>query len=882
MNGPPRLALWLFERSLAAHERDLVTGDVIEDFALRAAQSPRRARRWFWRQTVRSVLPNLRRRFARRPHVEPSKGPSMLNRLAGDFRFGLRLMARQPLMTSVGLVSLTAGLGLNVLLFTIANAILLRPLPLGDPDRLVVLLMQRPDGFAHNFSYPDYEDLRDGAATLDGLVAYSLAQATTAGEAGATAIAGELASGNFFEALGVPVRLGRGLTAEDDDPAAPPAAVVSHGLWRERYGDRPLGTQTITLNGSAFSIVGVADDRFLGMQLGRAARFWIPHAHGAALAGGRFLDRRTVSWLTLVGRIRPGVSVTQARDELDAIARRVFETTGRTHQPIVMRPGARGDSALPERLRSPLTVLQLAGGLVLLVACLNVANLQLARTEARRRELAVRAALGARRFDLVRLLVVDGALLAIGAGLAALGIASLGKARAAALISIFGEPIALAVPIDGRVVGFTIAATLASALLVGFVSAWSTARRQPAAGLADGRGDAPPRRVAQRALVVLQCALSMALLTGASLLARTLDNLRSTDLGFETRRVALVEVSPAMGNVAREARMAYFEEATRRVAALPGVERAAAAHVMPLDFGGSRTTIDVDGYRPGPDEDLELNFLRVTPGYFQTLGIPILRGRAFDDHDRADAPTRIIVNETMAERYWRDGRAVGRFVRFTDEGAFDVEVVGVVPDVHYRMVREEPRPSFYVPMAQMPAAQGVLHVRFGSEPDGRLDELRRVIAEVNPAVPVMRTVTLRQQIERNIADERMAGTIGVALAGTALVLAAAGLYATMAFLVGRRTREIGVRVALGATARDVGSMVLRQGLGLVALGVAAGLALALWAGHALRAQLYGVSRTDPISMASAAALLALTAVAASWIPSRRATRVDPAQALRDI
>jgi predicted permease len=511
---------------------------------------------------------------------------------------------------------------------------------------------------------------------------------------------------------------------------------------------------------------------------------------------------------------------------------------------------------------------------------MNVANLQLARTEARRIELAVRAALGARRGQLCRLLIIDAVLVAASAGIAGVAAAALTKDRAASLIALWGQPVSIVVPIDWRVAGAAIALSAAAALVVSALSISQMPRAHVGQRLQDLRTVAGPKRRIQRLLVAGQFALSMALLTGAVLLSRTIVNLRSTNLGFDARQVAVVEISPDMARISREDAVRYFDDVVRRVSSIGGVEGAAVAHVMPLDFGGSRTSIEIAGYVPQPDEDMELNFVRVTPGYFATLGIPLLQGRAFEDADRAGQPRRIIVNETMARRFWPEG-AVGRFVRFSSQEPFDVEVIGVAADAHYRMVREEARPSFYAPLAQWPSASGVLHARFQGPPAGRIEELRRVVGSVNPAVPVVRAGTLREQMERNIADERLAGTIGLTLAGATLVLAAVGLYAIMAFLVGRRTREIGVRVALGAHRADVRRLVLRDAGRLALLGIAGGLALAVWLAQMLRNLLYGVDPLDGVSLAAAAVILGGAAVLASWVPARRAARVDPLAALRE-
>jgi predicted permease len=547
----------------------------------------------------------------------------------------------------------------------------------------------------------------------------------------------------------------------------------------------------------------------------------------------------------------------------------------------VLQPGARGDSMLSEQLASPMVPLLGAGALVLLVACFNVANLQLVRTEARRRELAVRSALGARRAQLVRLVLIDGSLMAIAGGAAGVWVAVVFKDQAASLIALYGQPVALSIPLDGRIVVAALLLSLVAALIIGLLSTWQTLRRPTVGGLLDGRAGTGSRRPAQRALVVMQVALSMALLTGASLLVRTLDRLRHADLGFDPRGVVVLQVSPEMGRLSRPAAGAYFEDALRAVRALPGVQSAAVAHVMPLDFGGSRTSMAIAGYTPAPDEDMELNFVRVSPDYFRTLGLSLRLGRSFDARDREGQPERIIVNETMARRFWPDGRPVGRFVRFDSRAPFNVEVIGVVADAHYRMVREKPTPSFYVPLAQWPSSAGVLHVRLAGDGSARIAELRRAVAAVNPAVPVTRAHTLVDQIERNVSDERMAMTIGLTLALVALLLATAGLYSTMAFLVGLRTREIGVRMALGAKTRDIRSLVLREGLTLTLVGAAAGLVLSLRSGHLLQHQLYGIGTLDPVSIAGAAAVLASATLLASWLPARRAARVDPVVALRE-
>lgn len=372
----------------------------------------------------------------------------------------------------------------------------------------------------------------------------------------------------------------------------------------------------------------------------------------------------------------------------------------------------------------------------------------------------------------------------------------------------------------------------------------------------------------------------MTLLVGAALLFRSVSNLRNLDLGFATN-VVMIEVAPGDAQIEGQAAVRYIEQAIARTAAVAGVESAAAAHVMPLDFGGSRVTVGVPGYTPGPDEDMEINFLRVTAGYFETMEIPVVRGRSFDAHDAAGAPIRVVVNETMARRYWPEGDAIGRPIAVFGAGAPDGEVVGIVPDVHYRMVREESRPSFYVPFAQSPFFQGVVHARTAGDPAALVETLRRAVADVNTNVPVSRAASLHEQRLRNIADDRMAEAIGTTLGVSALLLAAAGLYGTMAFAVRRRTREIGVRLALGAGVADVRRLVLGEGLTLVATGAAIGALASVLVGKLLASQLYGVPPNDPISLGAALATLIVVAFVATWLASQAATKIEPVLALRE-
>lgn len=878
---PPRLALWVIEHTTPARDRDAVVGDVIEDFHLLSETDPAAARRWCRRQALRSLVPGLRRQWIPAP-LPSSKGRVPMRGFFQDLRFGVRLLRHQPSMAAAGMLSLAIGLGLNVLLFTLANAILLRPLPLAGADRLVLLQKERPTQRAHDFSYPAYLHLQDASAGLfDTLTAYANSRAAARTPSGSTVwVEGQYVSGNFFADLGVPMAMGRRLTVDDDRSEAPPAVVVSARFWRQHFGGETLSGQTLTLNNQPFTVAGVADDSFLGMNLGGDASYWVPIAHMRTLDGRDLRNRPTTSWLVLMGRLAPGTTMETATAQLSPTWTNYSGSLGYGPETLVAVNGSQGDSSLAE-LEGPLRLLSLASLFVLLIACVNVANLQLARAAARGPEFAVRAALGAGRARLASLLVADAVILTVPAGAAAIGMAALLREPASHLIARFGQPVTLNLAFDLRVLGAAGLLTVAAALLVGGLSAWLSTRRAPAALMAGAsRSSVGGAARTQRALVVVQFALSMTLVAGAALLARTVTELRGSDMGF-ARNVALLDVSPAANGYTTETSLRYYERAVERLQALPGVEAAAVAGIMPLDFGGSRRTVSIPGYIPAPEEDMELNMNRVSADYFDVMRIPIVDGRAFGPRDTADQPTRVVINETMARRYFPGGQAVGRLIAFGSDGPANVEVIGVARDVRYRMVREAPRPSYYVALAQAPVPFGAFHVRTSGDPERHLGDLERAVASVDSGVPITRTLSLARQIDRNIATERMARSIAVALGLAALLLAATGLYATMAFAVRRRTREIGVRIALGAGMGNVRMMIVRQSLMLVAIGVAAGLAGAVWAGRAVESQLYGVSPVDFVSFTGAAIVLGAAAVMAAWIPARRATLVDPVVALRE-
>ena len=814
--------------------------------------------------------------------------------LLQDIRFGWRMLRRRPLVTGVAAGSLIVGLGALLVVFTLFNAIVLRPLAVADPDRVALVLEPRESGMNHNFSYQDFVDLRAARQEFSDLAASSTVEVTRRRTEGAEVLTGQLVSGSFFPVLGVRIVAGRGLAEIDDDRAGPPVVVVSETLWRrmDHAAAAPTG-ESVVLNGTTFTVVGVVAAPFRGLEIGRGAAFWAPLRFQPVLEpadGLDFLSRPGVSWLTIVGRLRPHATFDSASAELTRLESTLPPTPNRNRQRrFSVVAGRQGDSSLPSVVASPLSMLFGAGALLLMVACANVAGLFLARTSERQRELALRTALGASTGRVARLLTAEAILLGTGSTIVA-GVVAWFVARAVApMIAMYGNVAVLDLSPDWRLILFATVLGFVATALSSVLPLVHTLRRAPLTALAEGgRSSAGGaiQSLSRRALVVTQFALALALVSAAALLGRTLINLRSIATGFDLDRIAVVEVDPRVprarpgGAPSPEVERAsrYIASGLEQLAALPGVNAVGYAQVLPLDFGGSRTTIDIGGYSPAAGEDMEINFNRVSAGYFGAMGLAPRDGRLFDDRDVAGAPLAAVVNETMAQRYWRGRRAVGEV--FRTGPASQYTVIGVVADVKYRMLREDAGPSFYLAAAQGRPFAGAFHVRTERSAALSLEPIRRVVAALDPSIPVKRLRTLRTQADTNVTSERMSLTIAVSLAGVAVVLAAAGLYAAMSFAVSLRTREIGVRMALGALPAEVRRLLVREGITLALLGSAFGLGLSIATGGLIRARLFGVAATDALSLAMASLLLTAVALIAVWAPARRAARVDPMTALR--
>jgi predicted permease len=703
-----------------------------------------------------------------------------------------------------------------------------------------------------------------------------------------------LVSGNYFRMLGVGAALGR-LFAENEGVAIDdaPVAVLSHGLWRRGFGADPdvIG-RAVTINDKPFTIIGVAPREFTGTTRGQTPDLYVPITMFGQLTAERPgnehpLSTRYFTWTQIIGRLKDGVSHAQAESSMQALARRVAEVEpANTATNLAVLPGARGFTEETREARLPLYLLLATSGLVLLIACANLANLQLARASTRTRDFAVRLALGATRFRLMRELLLESLALALLGGGLGLSFAHW-VTRALESFRPADSSFALSAGLDWRVLGFALAATTLTGLLFGLAPAWRSSRPDLAPELRGG-GSATAARAGRvnlrAALVALQVAISLVVLTGAGLCSRSLWNLEKLDLGFEPSKLTLASFDLELNNYSDARAENFYDRLLERVRGLPGVEAASLAAATPLDGNRRGMSIDrIEGYEPKPDDRPSADINMVSPDFFRAFGVPMAAGREFTDADSTVSPKAVVVNEALAQRFWRGQNPLGKHLyQRGPSGAGEEawEVVGVAKSVTSRRLQDRPRPMMFRPVAQWPQKALTLAVRSGVDPAATTALLRDLVKSIDPKVPMFRMRTMDQQIEGSLAMQRMASALLGGFGVLALLLAALGLYGVLAFTVSRRTREIGVRLALGAQTGAVVGLVLRQGFVLILAGLIAGLAGAAGLTRLLRGLLFGVTPLDPVTFVAAVALLAVVGLAACWLPARRASKVDPLVALR--
>ncbi len=849
---------------------------------------------------------------------------SWIDNRASEFRFALRMIRKTPGVTAVAVLSLGLGIGANTAIFSLIDTLMLKQLPVESPQELH-LVASNPARRRTSWNYPDYVAFRDHNRSFTGLAAGSLInqplgmEVEGSGPGTATELAhAVMVSGNYFEVLGIVSAIGRVFTPEEDRvPGAAPYAVLSHDFWQRRFHSDPqvIGLN-IRLNSHPFTIVGVARRGFRGTDVAASPDLFIPMMMRSEVTGDPFTrwNNRHYWWMQILGRLKPGVAPKAAESELYALFRGQEEAERSTAsegtsvsqaQPIVLIPASRGYSNLRNQMEKPLLVLMAVVALVLLIACANVASLMLARGAARQREIAVRLAIGATRARLTGQLLVESIVIAILGGAAGFLFAYAGVKALLEFVPQQGIGlVTIHASLDLRLLGFTCAVSLFTGVLFGMAPALQSTRPDLLPALKEevpGAAGVSPHRM-RSALVVAQVALSLLLLIGAGLFIRSLGRLRDIDPGLRADNTWLIRVDPNRSGYKGQRLRDFYERLRAQSEHLPGVQSLSLATITPLTGMRWNGDFAVEGYQWQPGDVKYVDMNSVGPGYFGTLGIPILLGRDFRDTDNPPytpdppetlaaglqaaeppGPRVVIISESMAKQFFSGRNPLGMHLcleeEYTAERAY--EVIGVVKDVRYFDLREAPQPMVYLPLWRGIMGSRMLCIRTTGEMPAIVEAVRRQVYAIDPGIPVLGSVTMKQQISNNIIESRIVATLSGFFGILALLLAGIGIYGMLSFAVTRRTREIGIRMALGAQREAVLWLVLRDAGLLVLAGAAMGIPAALASGRLVKAFLYGISPQDPLTIVLGSIVLAGAAALACLIPARRATRVDPMVALRN-
>ena len=820
----------------------------------------------------------------------------MFDDVLPDVRYALRALRCSPGFAATAILSLTLGIGANTAIFSLINAVILKTLPVSHPEQLVELGMKTEDGLS--FTNPIWEQVRDRQDVFAGVFAYSPTRLNLAmgGEVrNANAI---WVSGDFFRTLGVNPILGRTIAAGDDKRGCPVISLISFDFWRREYGGTAdVFDRRLTLNTHPARIVGVAPPGFTGIQVGEAADIYLPLcAEGTLIRENSALDKRANWWLWIFARLKPGASEQQALARMNTLAPQIFANTLPPNFPAAAQkdhlgrrfdllPGAHGYSNVRRDYRATLYTLMAAVGMVLLIACANVANLLISRAAVRQKEIAIRMAVGASRARLIRQLLTESVLLALmGAALGVL-FAQWASRMLVQFLSTSNSNVVLDLAIDIRVLAFTTGAAIATGILFGLAPAWQGTRVDPHSAMkAQARGTMESQAGFRlgKMLVATQVALSLVLLTGAGLMLETFAKLATLDTGFDKKQVLLIRADPRYASIPPGRRLPLYQELQRRLAAVPGVRSASFADITPVSGSFSSQVVHVDGYQAQSREDSVLWTNAISAGFFATMETPFLAGRDFDAHDTPQAPLVAVVNEAMAKRFFGSAReAVGKTFRQGNESGTPIQIAGVVKDAKYRSLRAEGEAIAYYPLSQLPPMRWAnFELRASGPAASLIPSVKAAVNEINPNV-TLQFRTLSAQLDESLGRERLLATLSGFFGALALALAVIGLYGVMSYNVARRRNEIGIRMALGAEQARVLRMVLREVAILVAAGVALGLAAASFSTRLLATFLYHLEPNDPTTLVTACVVLVVPAIAAGLLPARRAANLDPMTALRE-
>jgi predicted permease len=849
-----------------------------------------------------------------------------MNTLWQDLRYGSRMLIKYKGLTIIAILSLALGIGANTAIFSLVDAVLLKSLPVKEPQRLAQLkwlvgssvknlsfINLNYDGSSRwdeatglqigtSFQQQTFEEFRAQQRTFTDLFAFAELEQVNANVDGQAEVAsGLVVSGGYFTGLGVQPVLGRAITADDDRSNAPAVAVISFRFWERRFGASPavIGKQ-INLNNAAFTIIGVTPREFAGvMGYGDTPDLTIPLMMEPLVRGNNTsLNQQGLWWLLMMGRLKPGATMDQARAELEPIFQRATleylpspadqsqaaPIAPQDYPRLSVEPGRRGDTDWSWDQRQSLYLMMAVVGLVLLIACVNVANLLLARAAERQKEIAVRLALGAGRFRLVRQLLTESVLLALAGGALGLLFALWGRDLLLNLRFSGQEMSSLRTGLDARVLAFTFAVSVLTGVLFGLIPAWRATRVDLTPALKDtGRSSSGhSRSLVGKSLVVAQVALSLLLLIGAGLFLRTLRNLQHVAPGFNTQNLLIFRVDPRLSGYAGERLAQLYQRMSDRIEAVPGVRSVTfSRHPLLARSSGGRA-FDVVGRPTDPDNRPRSLIHIVRANFFDTMEIPIQLGRGLRPQDDAQAPRVTVVNQAFARRFFHNENPIGKRLRFVPDQSSDAEIVGLAQDAKYTSLRAENPPTIYVSWLQELPRLGQMNfeVRATGDPANSLAAIRQAVREVDANLPIFDVKTQVEQASQSLAQERLFAALLSFFGALALALAALGLYGVLAHSVAQRTREIGVRMALGAEARHVLRLVIGQGMLLVCVGIAVGLTSAYWLTKWLSSWMYGVDVKDPLTYGAITLLLAVVALLACWIPARRATKMDPMVALK--